>query len=89
MLRPIRKVKKKGKNLFSVNLQNLLYTIFCESTVPGLQLDMRERIELVRVSYIWPYLIPIEILTNCFMYAGRSFNGIAFIALRNLMGITE
>ena len=32
MLRPIRKFKKR-KNRFSVNLQNLLYTIFCESTV--------------------------------------------------------
>ena len=32
MLRPIRKVKKR-KNIFSVNSQNLLYTIFCESTV--------------------------------------------------------
>ena len=33
MLRPIRKVKK-SKNLFSVNSQNLLYTIVCDSTVP-------------------------------------------------------
>ena len=32
MLRPIRKVEKR-KNRFSVNSQNLLYTIFCESTV--------------------------------------------------------
>ena len=32
MLRPIRKVKNL-KNRFSVNSQNLLYTIFCESTV--------------------------------------------------------
>ena len=32
MLRSIRKVKKH-KNRFSVNSQNLLYTIFCESTV--------------------------------------------------------
>ena len=32
MLRPIRKVKNR-KNRFSVNSQNLLYTIFCESTV--------------------------------------------------------
>ena len=32
MLRPIRKVKIL-KNRFSVNSQNLLYTIFCESTV--------------------------------------------------------
>ena len=32
MLRPIRKVRKR-KNRYSVNSQNLLYTIFCESTV--------------------------------------------------------
>ena len=32
MLRPIRKVKKT-QNRFSVNSQNLPYTIFCESTV--------------------------------------------------------
>ena len=32
MLQPIRKVKK-GKNRFSVNSQNLLYTILFESTV--------------------------------------------------------
>ena len=32
MLRPIRKVKKL-KDWFSVNSQNLLYTIFFESTV--------------------------------------------------------
>ena len=32
MLRPIRKGKKR-ENRFSVNSQNLLYTIFCECTI--------------------------------------------------------
>ena len=32
MLRPILKIKETRKNRFSVNTQNLLYTIFCQST---------------------------------------------------------
>ena len=39
MLRPIRKVEKR-KIRFSVNSQNLLYTIFCESTVTNVSREV-------------------------------------------------
>ena len=56
MFRPFRKVKKKRENRFSVNSQNLLYTIFCESTVFSTWFSGKVFV-LMHSNTIFPYVL--------------------------------